>query len=424
MKILMVGTGGVGEAAAKIAAQRDPKGKWIELFVLSDYDLSRAESVAAKIGDARFLAERVNARNQEEVIALVKKHQADLLFNACDPSFNENLFDVAYECGIQYMDMALTLSAPHPDDPYHKTNIKMGDYQFAAHENWEKKGLLALVGVGMDPGAANVFARFSANHYFDTVDEISIKDGGNLVAEGYDIAFGFSIWTTIDECLNPPFIWEKTKGIYTVEPFSDPELFTFPDGIGEQELVNVEHEELVMIPRFMGDLCNKVTFKYGLGSEFITMLKNLRALRLDDKHTKVKGTNLSPRDVVGMIAPSPVEIADKLRGKVCVGTQVTGKKDGLDRKVFIYQTTDTEASMERIGCGAVVAQTAYNPVMAMELLATGKWKGKGVLGPECFNPDDYIKLADEYDFYIGMMELESEYKTAANKEALLSVIVR
>lgn len=421
MKILMVGTGGVGEAAAIIASQRDPKGEWLELLVLSDYDQNRAEQVSKRIGDGRFPAEKVNARNKEEVAALVKKHKVDLLFNACDPSFNENLFDVAYECNVAYMDMALTLSVPHPEDPYNKTNIKMGDYQFSRHEEWEKKKLLALVGIGMDPGAVNVFARFADKHLFDEIDEISIKDGGNLKAEGYDITFGFSIWTTIDECLNPPFKWEKDKGIYTVEPFSEPELFVFPDGIGEQELVNVEHEEMVMLPRYMGDVAKKMSFKYGLGSEFITMLKNLRALRLDDKHGKIKGTNLSPRDVVGMIAPSPTEVADKLKGKCCVGTAVSGMKDGLERKVFIYQTTDNEEVMNKLGCGCVVAQTAYNPVIALELMATGKWQGAGVLGPECFNPDDYIRLANEYDFYMGIMEMDSDYKKMLNKKNLLEL---
>jgi len=228
LKILMVGTGGVGEAAAVIASQRDPRGKWLELMVLSDFDQERAEQVSKRIGDVRFPAEKVNARNKEEVTALVKKYNVDLLYNACDPSFNENLFDVAFECNVHYMDMALTLSVPHPEDPYNKTNIKMGDYQFSKHEEWEKKKLLALVGIGMDPGAVNVFARFAEKHLFDEIDEISIKDGGNLRADGYDITFGFSIWTTIDECLNPPFKWEKDKGIYTVEPFSEPELFVFP----------------------------------------------------------------------------------------------------------------------------------------------------------------------------------------------------
>ncbi len=423
MKILMIGTGGVGEAAAVIASKRDPRGEWLELMVLANRTLERAEKVMAKIGDPkRFPAEKVDGSDKEQVKALIEKYKPDLLFNACDPSLNESLFDTAYESGIHYMDMALSLAVPHPTDPYNKTNIKMGDYQFARHEDWEKQGLLALVGIGIDPGAVNVFARFAQKHYFDEIDEISVKDGSNLTAEGYDVAFGFSIWTSIDECLNPPYKWEKAKGVFTVEPFSEPELFTFPDGIGEQELVNVEHEEVVMLPRTMGDAAKKINFKYGLGSDFITMLKNLRTLGLDDKHGRVRGTDLSPRDVVSMVAPNPVDIADKIKGKCCVGTLVTGHKDGLERRVFIYQTTDHEEVMDRIGSGCVVGQTAFNPVMAFELLAKGVWKGAGVLGPECFDPDPYIQLADEYDYYVGMMEMESEYKKLMDKKALLSTV--
>jgi saccharopine dehydrogenase-like NADP-dependent oxidoreductase len=116
-----------------------------------------------------------------------------------------------------------------------------------------------------------------------------------------------------------------------------------------------------------------------------------------------------------------VETASKIKGKCCVGTAVTGWKDGLERKVFIYQTTDNEEMMEKLGCGCVAAQTAYNPVMAMELLAKGIWKGSGVLGPECFDPDPYIELADQYDFYMGIMEMDSPYKSRKNKEELLGI---
>jgi len=421
MKILMIGTGGVGEAAAVIAHQRDPEGKWLELMVLANRTLERARKVSAKLGDPRFPAEQVDATDSASVKALIKKYDVDLLFNACDPSVNEVLFDTAFECGIKYMDMALSLAVPHPTDPYNKTNIKMGDYQFAKHEDWEKKGLLALVGIGIDPGATNVFARYAHKHLFDEIDEINVKDGSNLTVEGYDIAFGFSIWTTIDECLNPPYKFEKGKGIYVTEPFSEPELFNFPDGVGEQEIVNVEHEEMVMLPRYMGDVAKKMTFKYGLGADFITMLKNLKALGLDDKHSKVKGTGLSPRDVVSMVAPNPVDIADKIKGKCCVGTQVIGKKDGLERKVFIYQTSDNEETMKKLGCGVVVAQTAYNPVIGLELLATGVWQGAGVLGPECFDPDPYVKLADAYGYSMALMEMDSEYKAVLDRKALLEV---
>jgi saccharopine dehydrogenase-like NADP-dependent oxidoreductase len=75
--------------------------------------------------------------------------------------------------------------------------------------------------------------------------------------------------------------------------------------------------------------------------------------------------------------------------------------------------------MRRIGSGAVVGQTAFNPVIAMELLATGVWKGDGVLGPECFDPDPYIKLMDEHEYFVGMIEMESPYKKKLDKEAIM-----
>jgi len=415
VKVLLIGVGGVGEAIAKIAKRRDPKGEWLQQLVLSDYDFGKAQKTADLLNDPnRFPAEKINARNKDEIIAMAQKYNVDLIMNACDPSFNETIFDAAYDAGCNYMDMAMTLSVPHPEDPYHKTYIKMGDYQFERFDAWKEKGLLALLGMGIDPGVSNVFARYAEKHLFDEIDEIHVRDGGNLHAEGYDITFGFSIWTTIDECLNPPFIWERDKGWYTTEPFSEPEIFTFPAGIGDVEVVNVEHEELLMIPRYINKGLKKVTFKYGLGKEFITMLKNLRALRLDDKHTKIKigNTEITPRDFVAMVAPSPTEVADKLKGKTCVGTWVIGKKDGLERQVFLYQVTDNEEVMKKIGSQAVVAQTAFSPVLAMELLAKGIWKGVGVHCPEFFDPDPFVERMEIYEFPGAMMEMDSEYKSA------------
>ena len=359
MRVLIIGTGGVGSAVAKIVKERDPKGEWIEQMVLSNRTLSRAEKLSKALGDPlRFPAEQVDAKNKEEIIRLIEKYDVDLIFNGCDPSLNESIFDTAFQCNKNYMDTATTLSVPHPEDPYNKTYIKMGDYQFERHEEWKEKGLMALTGMGIDPGAANVFARYAEKHFFDEIEEISIKDGGNIEVEGYDVTFGFSIWTSIDECLNPPFLWEREKGWYTKEPFSDKEVFNFPAGIGEQELVNVEHEEVVMLPRHIGKGCKKITFKYGLGDDFIKLLKDIKALNLDDKHTLVEGTEFTPRDLVAKIAPSPTEVADKMKGKVCVGAYVTGKKDGYERKIFIYQVTDNQEIMKRIGSQAVVGQTA------------------------------------------------------------------
>lgn len=133
---------------------------------------------------------------------------------------------------VNYLDMAMSLSRPHPEHPYSEPGVKLGDDQFAMADEWESRGLLALVGMGVEPGLADVFARYAADDLFSSVEEIGIRDGANLVVDGYEFAPTFSIWTTIEECLNPPIIWEKDRGWYTTEPFSELEVFDFPAGIG------------------------------------------------------------------------------------------------------------------------------------------------------------------------------------------------
>src|SRR5262249_10017999 len=161
---------------------------------------------------------------------------------------------------------------------------------------WKRSGRLALLGMGMDPGLTDVFAKYAAQELFDEIDAVHVRDGGDLHIEGYAFAPVFSIWTTIEECLNPPLIYERGIGFRTTEPFSAPEPFVFPEGIGPIECVNVEHEEVVLVPR--GVDAGTVTFKYALGSEFIDVLRTLHKLGLDSTTPiRVKGVEVAPRDV-------------------------------------------------------------------------------------------------------------------------------
>lgn len=415
MKVLLIGTGNVGEAIATIALRRDPKSEWLEKMVLADYDAGRLQEVAAKFEDKRrFPAERVDAGKKEGVIALARKYEVDFIMNACDPLLNIPIFDAAYEYGCTYMDMALSLSESHPEDPFHTCFLKLGDLQFAQSDKWKEKGLLALVGSGVEPGMANVFARYAEKYFFDEIEEIGVRDGNNFNIAGYDVAFGFSIWTTIEECLNPPVIWERERGWYTTDPFSDPEIFPLPCGIGGLEMVNVEHEEVLLIPRYIDKGLKKVTFKYGLEKRFIQMLKSLRALHLDRKDEKIHigGAEISPRELVAMIAPSPRNIKHLIKGKTSAGTWVKGKKGGLERQIYLYQVVDNQVSVQELGMHAVHVQTGFNPVIMMELLAKGTWKNTGVCGPEAFEPEPFIGLMDVYGFPGGVMEIESEYLRA------------
>jgi saccharopine dehydrogenase-like NADP-dependent oxidoreductase len=380
----------------------------MERMVLADYNVRRAAEVQKKLGDLkRFPVEFIDAGRQEDVEALAKKFNVDLIMNAVDPVFNKQIFDAAYNVGVNYMDMALTLSEPSSDDPFHKTGIKLGDYQFEKANDWEKKGLLALVGMGVEPGMADVFARYAQDYLFDEIEEIGIRDGANITIDGYEFAPNFSVWTTIEECLNPPVIWEKDKGWFTTEPFSEHEIFEFPEGIGPIEVVNVEHEEVLLVPRWVR--AKRVTFKYGLGNQFIEVLKTLHMLGLDKKERiKVKGVEVAPRDVVVSCLPDPAHLGDRMHGKTCAGTWVKGWKDGRPRELYLYQVTDNRECMEKWGCQAVLGQTAFSPVIAMDLLQHGQWQAVGVVGPEAFDPLPFMDKMTEYGFPYGIKAMNDE----------------
>ena len=393
MKVLLIGVGGVGEAIA-ITAKNRP---WLEKMVLADYDLNRARFVQNKLGITdKFPVEQVDARDQYQVEKIARKHGVNLIMNAVTCEFNTPIFEAAYETGCTYIDMAME-----------DTGANMGRHQLESTSKWERKGLLSILCMGMDPGVSDVFAKYAEKQLFDEINEIGIRDGTSLRVEGHEFAPTFSIYDTLEECTDLPLVWEKDKGWFDVEAFSEPEVFNFPEGIGPVECVNVEHEEVVLIPRWIK--CKRVTFKYGLGEEFIRVIKVIKLLGLHSKiPIEVRGVKVSPIDVVVALLPRPADLGDKMTGKTCVGALVSGLKDGKKRKIYIYQSTDNAESMSKYGCQAVSWQTGVGPVIAMELLASGVWKGKGVLGAEAFDTDPFMALMPQFDFPYGIVELEPD----------------
>ncbi|MCD4524839.1 saccharopine dehydrogenase family protein [Nocardioides sp. cx-173] len=406
MRILLVGAGGVGAAFTAIAARRD----FFEAIVVADYDEAKAAKAAAI--DPRYAAARIDASDAGSVTALCREHRITHVMNAVDPVFDMPTFHGAFQAGADYLDMAMSLSKPHPESPYERCGVKLGDEQFAAADTWAQAGRLALVGMGVEPGLSDVFARYAADHLFSEIDELGTRDGANLVVTDDDgnevFAPSFSMWTTIEECLNPPVVWEDGEW-HTTAPFSEPEIFDFPEGIGPVECVNVEHEEVLLMPRWVD--CRRATFKYGLGEPFINILKVLHTLGLDStEKVRVKAGDglceVSPRDVVAAVLPDPATVGPRMRGKTCAGLWVTGKdKQGQPRSTYLYHVVDNQDTMRDYGHQCVVWQTAINPVVALELLARGTWSGAGVLGPEAFDAVPFLDLLTEYGSPWGIKEL-------------------
>jgi saccharopine dehydrogenase (NAD+, L-lysine-forming) len=394
MRVLLVGAGGVGEAIAVIAKEHT----WLEEMVIADYDVERAKKVYDKVGgNGKFSVEAIDARDKGKIVQVARKHNIDLVMNAVSNFYNDTVFDAAFEANCHYLDMAMSDSGAN-----------MGSHQWKQATKWEQKGLLAILGNGMDPGVSDIFAKYASTDLFDQIDEIGIRDGASLDVSGYDFAPTFSIIDAIEECTDPPLVWEKNRNWYTITPFENVELFNFPEEIGELEVVDIEHEEVVLIPKYIP--CNKVTFKYGLGEKFINIIRIIKMLGLHKKERiDVKGVKVSPIEVVAACLPDPASLGEKMHGKTCVGTWVTGLKAGKKREVYIYQCTDNQESMKNYGCQAVSLQTATGPVIVMELLAEGAWKGKGVFGPEAFDAEPFMRKMAEYKFPYKIVERDSQY---------------
>ncbi len=390
MRALVIGAGGVGSAIANIASRKSYNTE----LVIADYDASKAHAVTQKIQDPRFTSVEVDAGDLAALEGLIRKVAPDVVINAVDPRFVMNIFNAAKNAGVNYMDMALSLSIAHPTDPFNKIGVKLGDDQFAQHDEWLSKGNFALIGIGIEPGMSDIFARYAQDYLFSEIDAVTILDGSSLTVDGYEFAPSFSIWTTIEECLNPPLIWNE--GWHTAKPFTGGVTFDFPEGIGPVECVDVEHEEVVLIPQKIK--AKKVTFKYGLGNDFIEKLKTIHALGLSNKQkVSYRGMEIAPRDFLASLLPDPATIGPVMHGKTCAGAHVAGlNKEGKPYACYIYNVVDNEWSMKNYGDQAVVWQTAINPVIAMELIANGTWKPAGVVGPEWLEPKPFLDLIESY----------------------------
>src|SRR6186997_1901383 len=211
MRILVIGAGGVGSAVVPTALRRD----FFDHLVIADYDAERAEAIARKASDKRVEAAFVDASNRELIASVIRDNRITHVLNAVDPRFVMPIFDACLAAGADYLDMAMSLSKPHPEKPHELPGVKLGDEQFAKADAWSKAGRLALVGMGVEPGLSDVFARYAQDHLFSAIAEVGVRDGANLVVHdehGEPIfAPSFSIWTTIEECLNPPVLWSADR---------------------------------------------------------------------------------------------------------------------------------------------------------------------------------------------------------------------
>lgn len=383
MKVLVMGAGAVGTVSALKFAQE----AMLEKLVIADAVSARASLLADRLNDPRVTAISLNAGDRAAVVGSLRQFGITLVLNAALPATNLDVMHACLAAGCDYIDLA---SAGTDAD-----GIPKMDDQFALDAEFKAAGLLALLGMGADPGTTNVYAAYAAKHLLDVVTELRVRDGDNSICTGHDgFLAAFSPWVMIDECLCKAVAYRGGR-YHLEEPLTGLEQFDFPE-LGMLNCYYVDHEESKTLPRFFPG-ARTIDFKLCMDDVTVETLRVMKRLGLSSKDRVMVGNQLiAPRDLVVSLLPQPKDLAGRMRGKTCVGTLAKGFKDGQAKAYYTYNVTDHEAVFAELGVQATAYQTGIPPVIAARLIAQRIWRGTGVMSPEQFDPDPFLEqLASE-----------------------------
>jgi saccharopine dehydrogenase-like NADP-dependent oxidoreductase len=383
VKVLVLGAGAVGTVSALKFVQE----AMLEKLVVADAVSARASLLADRLDDERVSALCLDAGSRGSIARAIRQTGTTIVLNAALPATNLAVMRACLEAGSDYIDLA---SAGTDAD-----GIPKIDDQFALDAQFKAAGRLALLGMGADPGTTNVYAAYAAKHLLDVVTELRIRDGDKSVCLGHEgFLAAFSPWVMIDECLCKAVSY-RNGHFHLEEPLTGLEPFDFPE-IGVLNCYYVDHEESKTLPRFFPH-ARTIDFKLCMDDVTVETLRVMKRLGLSSKDTvQVGDISVVPRDLVVSLLPQPKDLAGRMHGKTCVGTLATGIKNGEQKAYYIYNVTAHEAAYEELGVQATAYQTGIPPVIAARLIASGVWRGSGVMSPEQFNPDPFLdRLARE-----------------------------
>lgn len=388
MKLAVLGLGGVGRVIVKKVAET---GLFDEV-TCADIDQDAVYNIIKAINKCNFSGKIFDASQPGPVQKLAA--WADILINATIPRYNLIVMNACLDNNCHYIDLACDALLDRPG----KIHVRE---QMALDQKFRDKDLLALLGIGIDPGCSNIFARFLADR-MDSVEEIFVRDADISSVEGFDIALYFSPDTFIDECVSEaPVVFENGQpGIW--EPLREIEEFDFPEPLGKHKVYAISHEEGWSIPYYLKNSgiknCN---FGCNLPDDLITILKTIKTLGLDrTEPINVNGTKIIPRDVVTALLPNPSDLAGKIKGDVIVGTLVRGYLEGKHVEKFMYTHISHEEAYRQMQEQGTSYQTGIPAALAADLLAKGIIKKRGVHYPEALDPEPFVEKLPAYGMVV------------------------
>ena len=403
-RVLVIGCGGVAQVAIQKCCQVD------DVFTdicIASRTVSKCDALKEKLEGktkTKMTTAKVNADNKDEVVALIKSYQPDLVMNIALPYQDLTIMDACLEAGVNYMDTA-NYEPEDTDDPswraiYEKRCTEKGfsayfDYswQWAYKKKFEEAGLTALLGCGFDPGVTQVYCAYAKKHEFDTIDTIDILDcnGGD---HGYAFATNFNPEVNLREVSAPGSYIENNKWV-EIPAMSIKREYNF-DGVGEKDMYLLHHEEIeslnVNIPE-----AKRIRFFMTFGQSYLDHMRCLEDVgMLSTSPVMFEGKEIVPIKFLKALLPDPATLGERTVGKTNIGCIFTGKKDGQEKSYYIYNICDHQDCYKEVGSQAVSYTTGVPAMCGALMLLEKKWNKAGVYTVEEFDPDPFIAALDQY----------------------------
>lgn len=384
-KILIIGCGGVASVAIQKCCQVS------EVFTemcIASRTVSKCEALKEKLEgktNTKITTAQVDADNVDELIALIEKEKPEVVLNLALPYQDLTIMDACLATKVHYIDTANY----EPEDTA-KFEYK---WQWAYRERFEEAGITALLGSGFDPGVTSVFSAYALKHYFDEINYIDIMDC-NAGDHGYPFATNFNPEINIREVSAKGSYWEDGHWVET-EPMEIKRVYNFPE-VGEKDMYLLHHEEIESLALNIPGI-KRIRFFMTFGQSYLTHLKCLENVGMTSiEPIMYEGKEIVPLQFLKAVLPDPASLGPRTKGKTNIGCIFTGKKDGKEKTIYIYNVCDHEECYKEVGSQAVAYTTGVPAMIGAMMLMTKTWDKDGVYNIEEFDPDPFMDALNEF----------------------------
>ena len=384
-KLMIIGCGGVASVAIHKCCQNS---EFFDEICIASRTKSKCDALKEKLEgttSVKITTAQVDADNVPELVALLKKEQPQAVLNLALPYQDLHIMDACLEAKVHYIDTANY----EPEDTA-KFEYK---WQWDYRERFEKAGITALLGSGFDPGVTSVFSAYALKHYFDEINYIDILDC-NAGDHGYPFATNFNPEINIREVSAKGSYWEDGHWVET-EPMEIKRVYNFPE-IGEKEMYLLHHEEIESLALNIPGI-KRIRFFMTFGQSYLTHLKCLEDVGMTSiEPIMYEGKEIIPLQFLKAVLPDPSSLGPRTKGKTNIGCIFIGKKDGVEKKLYIYNTCDHQECYKEGGSQAVAYTTGVPAMIGAMMVMSGKWQKPGVYNIEEFDPDPFMDALNQW----------------------------